>query len=30
MCDHLIRVKNGLIAEDIYNDNPVDIKDIEW
>ena len=30
MCDHLIRVKNGLIAEDIYNDNPMDIKDIEW
>jgi putative ABC transport system ATP-binding protein len=30
MADHLIRVKNGLIAEDIYNDNPVDIKDIEW
>ncbi len=30
MADHLIRVKNGLIAEDIYNENPVDIKDIEW
>ena len=30
MVDHLIRVKNGLIAEDIYNDNPMDVKDIEW
>lgn len=30
MCDHLIRVKNGLIALDQYNDNPKDIKDIEW
>ena len=30
MCDHLIRVKNGLIALDEYNENPKDIKDIEW
>lgn len=30
MADHLIRVKNGLIAEDSYNSNPMDIKDIEW
>ena len=30
MCDHLIRVKNGLIALDVYNENPKDIKDIEW
>ena len=30
MADHLIRVKNGLIAEDSYNENPMDIRDIEW
>ena len=30
MADHLIRIKNGLIALDEYNDNPMDIKDIEW
>ncbi|MBQ7640905.1 MAG: ABC transporter ATP-binding protein [Acholeplasmatales bacterium] len=30
MADHLIRVKNGLIALDEYNENPKDIKDIEW
>ena len=24
------RVKNGQIAVDQYNDNPKDIKDIEW
>lgn len=30
MADHLIRVKNGQIAVDQYNDNPKDIKDIEW
>lgn len=30
MCDHLIRVKNGGIIEDRYNENPKDIKDIEW
>jgi len=30
MADHLIRIKNGQIAVDQYNDNPKDIKDIEW
>lgn len=30
MGDHLIRVKNGKIEEDSYNDDPIDIKDIEW
>ena len=30
MADHLIRIKNGLIALDEYNENPMDIKDIEW
>lgn len=30
MADHLIRVKNGLISYDEYNESPMDIKDIEW
>lgn len=30
MANHLMRIKNGEIIEDIYNDNPKDIKDIEW
>ncbi len=30
MADHLFRIKNGKIIEDTYNDNPADIKDIEW
>lgn len=30
MADHLMRVKNGQIIEDKYNDSPMDIKDIEW
>ena len=30
MADHLIRLKNGTIVLDEYNDNPKDIKDIEW
>lgn len=30
MADHLFRIKNGKIIEDTYNDNPTDIKDIEW
>ncbi len=30
MADHLLRVKNGQIVEDTYNDFPMDIKDIEW
>ncbi len=30
MADHLLRIKNGQIVEDKYNDSPMDIKDIEW
>ncbi len=30
MADHLLRIKNGQIIEDKYNDSPMDIKDIEW
>lgn len=30
MGDHLIKVKNGQIQEDSYNESPMDIKDIEW
>lgn len=30
MADHLIRIKNGTISFDEYNENPKDIKDIEW
>ena len=30
MGDHLLRIKNGKIVEDILNPNPIDIKDIEW
>lgn len=30
MSDHLIRVKNGKIYEDVRNPHPKDIKDIEW
>lgn len=30
MSDHLIRVKNGKIFEDVRNPHPKDIKDIEW
>lgn len=30
MGDHLLRIKNGKIVEDRYNDHPKDIKDIEW
>lgn len=30
MGDHLIRVKNGKIEEDVHNEHPKDIKDIEW
>ena len=30
MADHLLKVKNGQIIEDTYNDSPMDIKDIEW
>ena len=30
MADHLIKVKNGKIIYDAYNENPKEIKDIEW
>ncbi len=30
MADHLIRIKNGMISFDEYNESPMDIKDIEW
>ncbi len=30
MADHLIRIKNGAIVEDIKNENPQRIEDIEW
>ena len=30
MADHLIRIRNGQISEDIRNPHPKDIKDIEW
>ena len=30
MADHLIRIKNGQISEDMRNPHPKDIKDIEW
>lgn len=30
MGDHLLRLKNGEIVSDEYNDHPMDIKDIEW
>ena len=30
MADHLIRIKNGTIVEDIKNENPQRIEDIEW
>jgi len=30
MADHLMRIKNGKIIEDLHNDYPMDIKDIEW
>ena len=30
MADHLIHIKNGMIEEDIHNEHPMDIKDIEW
>lgn len=30
MADHLLRIKNGKIAEDTRNETPMDIKDIEW
>ena len=30
MADHLIHVKNGMITEDIHNERPMDIHEIEW
>ena len=30
MADHVLQIKNGQIIFDDYNDNPLDIKDIEW
>jgi putative ABC transport system ATP-binding protein len=30
MGDHLLRIKNGKIVEDIHNDSPKDIRGIEW
>lgn len=30
MGDHLLRIRNGRIQEDRRNENPKDIKDIEW
>lgn len=30
MADHIIRVKNGRVEENIINENPVSIDEIEW
>lgn len=30
MADHVIRVKNGTVVEEYYNDNPLPIEEIEW
>lgn len=30
MADHVLQIKNGQIIFDDYNENPLDIKDIEW
>ena len=30
MADHVIRVRNGEVVEEYYNDNPVPIEEIEW
>lgn len=30
MADHVIRIKNGTVIEDVYNENPVSIDEIEW
>ena len=30
MADHIVTIKNGRIAESIYNPNPVSIDMIEW
>ncbi|MDL2211261.1 ABC transporter ATP-binding protein [Erysipelotrichaceae bacterium OttesenSCG-928-M19] len=28
--DHIIKMKNGVIYEEYYNDNPADISEVEW
>jgi putative ABC transport system ATP-binding protein len=30
MGNHLVRIKNGTVVEDLHNEAPKDIKDIEW
>lgn len=30
MADHVIRVKNGTVVEEYYNENPLPIEEIEW
>lgn len=30
MADHVIKVKNGTVIEEYYNDNPLAIDEIEW
>ena len=30
MADHVIRVKNGTVVEEYYNENPLPIEGIEW
>lgn len=30
MADHVIRVKNGKVVEEYYNENPLPIEEIEW
>ncbi len=30
MADHVIRVKNGKVVEEYYNDQPIPIEEIEW
>ena len=30
MADHVIRVKNGAVEEEYYNDTPLPIEEIEW
>ena len=30
MADHIIRMKSGKVVEDIYNENPKNVEEIEW
>ncbi len=30
MADHIIRIKNGKVVDDYYNDKPLPIEEIEW